>query len=143
MPSFVPNLIRLGLQHHRSPYLLPTRPSNLSFAERPIRGVAFVVIFLFYNYFISFTFVGFSYRLCFSLFRLLFRNWYAGLTLNAWPKMHAPKRLFFLLFCFFFLFGHTATTSITCTLYNQLLASSHSRAYHIRGRCGANSLFFK
>ena len=42
---------------------------------------------------------------------------------------------------FNFLYGH-ATTSIICTLYNQLLASSHSIAYYIRGGCwGKLSIF--
>ena len=43
--------------------------------------------------------------------------------------------------CLIFLYGH-ATTSITCTLYNQLLAPSHSIAYCIRGRCMGQTLYF-
>ena len=43
MPSFVTDMIRLALQRHFSPYLLPIRLSNLSFVARPIRGVAFVI----------------------------------------------------------------------------------------------------
>ena len=103
-------------------------------------GVVCIIIFHVLFYFISFHFVCFSYHLYFSL-SLFF---YFETCMQAWRSTGGWRwthdRLFFsliLIFC-----TVTAHPLIICTLYNQLLASSHSIAYYIRGGCwGKLSIF--